>query len=80
MAYEELDLRTVFRRVLDVVGPGRILFGSDSSFFPRGWHGSILDHQARAMYELGVVSADAAKILHGNLAGLHAARKQKTQG
>lgn len=77
MMYEGLDLRTVFRRALDVVGPGRLLFGSDSSFFPRGWHATILEHQARALYELGMVAADASKILHGNLATLHAARKQK---
>ena len=38
MRYEGLDLKTVFRRALDVVGPGRLLFGTDSSFFPRGWN------------------------------------------
>src|SRR6185503_15575584 len=36
MRYEGLDLKTVFRRTLDMVGAGRLLFGSDSSFFPRG--------------------------------------------
>jgi uncharacterized protein len=36
MGYEGLDLRAVFRRALDVIGAERILFGSDSSFFPRG--------------------------------------------
>jgi predicted TIM-barrel fold metal-dependent hydrolase len=80
MMYEGLDLRSVLRRVLDVVGPGRLMFGSDSSFFPRGWHTTILEHQARALYELGVVAADASKILHGNLASLHAARRQKFTG
>jgi predicted TIM-barrel fold metal-dependent hydrolase len=77
MMYEGLDLRTVFRRALDVVGPGRLMFGSDSSFFPRGWHAAILEHQGRALYELGVVAADASKIVHGNLAALHTARKAK---
>jgi uncharacterized protein len=76
MQYEGLDLRTVFRRALEVVGAGRLLFGSDSSFFPRGWHATILEHQARALYELGMVTADASKILHGNLAALHAARNK----
>ena len=32
------SLRHVFERALDVVGPQRLLFGTDSSFFPRGWH------------------------------------------
>src|SRR6266550_1736476 len=36
IAYEpHLDLRAVFRRALDVLGPHRLLFGTDSSFFPR---------------------------------------------
>ena len=32
-----LTLADVFRQALAVVGPDRLLFGSDSSFFPRGW-------------------------------------------
>jgi len=32
-----LTLSAVFAQALAVVGPDRILFGSDSSFFPRGW-------------------------------------------
>ncbi len=45
MKYQEshLDLRQVFRRALDVVGPKRLLFGTDSSFFPRGWHAQIFE-------------------------------------
>jgi hypothetical protein len=65
-----LDLRTVFRRALDVVGPGRLLFGSDSSFFPRGWYAAILELQAKALYELGLDAGDAQKILHDNLVSL----------
>ncbi len=41
MSYENLDLRAVYRRALDVVGAERLLFGSDSSFFPRGWNEEI---------------------------------------
>jgi predicted TIM-barrel fold metal-dependent hydrolase len=33
----EPSLREVFRRALDVAGAKRLLFGTDSSFFPRGW-------------------------------------------
>jgi uncharacterized protein len=64
---EELSLRQVFRRALDVAGPGRLLFGSDSSFFPRGWHARIFEQQADALYEIGVSAADARRILGGNL-------------
>jgi hypothetical protein len=69
MLYEPsgLDLRTVFRRALDVVGPERIVFGTDSSFFPRGWHAAIFEQQTKALYELGLDEGDARKILHDNL-------------
>src|SRR5580693_9070602 len=69
MRYQEshLDLRQVFRRALDVVGPKRLLFGSDSSFFPRGWHHQIFDEQATALYEIGLSEADAKSIFSENL-------------
>ncbi|HEV2200983.1 MAG TPA: amidohydrolase family protein [Bryobacteraceae bacterium] len=69
MRYQEsqLDLRQVFRRALDVVGPRRLLFGTDSSFFPRGWHYQIFEEQAKALYELGVSVADARGIFGENL-------------
>src|ERR1035441_1168379 len=38
---ESLDLKSVFRKALEVAGPRRLLFGTDSSFFPRGWHAQI---------------------------------------
>jgi uncharacterized protein len=67
MRYEGLDLATVFRRALSVVGPNRLLFGSDSSFFPRGWNREIFDVQARVLQEIGIGGEDARKILGGNL-------------
>lgn len=69
MRYEEAGctLRNVFQRTLAVTGPRRLLFGTDSSFFPRGWHASVLEDQARALYELGLAEADARAILHDNL-------------
>lgn len=62
-----IDLRQVFRRALDVCGAGRLLFGTDSSYFPRGWQHSVFDVQARALYELGVSEADARAIFGENL-------------
>jgi predicted TIM-barrel fold metal-dependent hydrolase len=67
MKYESLNLRTVFHRALDVVGAGRLLFGTDSGFFPRGWNREILDAQAKAMYEVGLSVTDAERVLAGNL-------------
>jgi predicted TIM-barrel fold metal-dependent hydrolase len=63
----ELDLKAVFRRALDVAGPGRLLFGTDSSFFPRGWQAPIFTAQQQILVDLGVSKADAQSILGGNL-------------
>ena len=67
MQYENLDLRSVFRRALDVLGVTRLLFGTDSSFFPRGWQAEILQQQATALYELGLKEQQAEQILRLNL-------------
>jgi predicted TIM-barrel fold metal-dependent hydrolase len=67
--YEEayLDLRTVFRRALDVAGTKRLLFGTDSSYFPRGWNTEIFEAQSKALYEIGVGEDVARLIFHDNL-------------
>lgn len=67
MVYEHLDLRAVFRRAIDVMGPSRLFFGTDSSFFPRGWHAAIFEAQTKALYEIGVDEPAARMILHDNL-------------
>jgi uncharacterized protein len=74
MIYEGLNLREVFRRTLAVTGPSRLLFGTDSSFFPRGWQDGLLKEQMSAMLEAGVDQAAAVRILGGNLEELHAPR------
>ena len=62
--YEEahLELRTVFRRALDVAGPKRLIFGSDSSFFPRGWNAPVFEVQSKALYEIGATE-DVARLI-----------------
>ena len=66
-------LREVFRHALDVVGPKRLLFGTDSSFFPRGWRHEIFEDQAKALYEIGTSAADARAIFGENLLRILAA-------
>ncbi|MCC7153896.1 MAG: amidohydrolase [Bryobacterales bacterium] len=61
------DLTTIFRRTLAVTGPRRLLFGTDSSFFPRGWHKAIFDQQSEALWQAGIQKHDAELILGGNL-------------
>lgn len=67
MAYEGLDLRSIFRRSIDVLGLERILFGTDSSFFPRGWNAAIFKEQTTALYEIGLDQQQACSILTQNL-------------
>ena len=38
-----LDLRQVFQRALHVCGAKRLLFGTDSSYFPRGWQRPVFE-------------------------------------
>lgn len=61
-----LTLEQVFRTALDVVGPERLLFGTDSSFFPRGWNRDVYVQQKAALDGLGVAAAEQDKIFAGN--------------
>jgi predicted TIM-barrel fold metal-dependent hydrolase len=61
-----LTLRDVFARTIDCIGHQRILFGTDSSFFPRGWHRAIFDAQRAALWSLGYGEDVQAAIFGGN--------------
>lgn len=65
--HESINLKTVFKRALEVAGASRLVFGTDSSFFPRGWNREILDAQMHALRELGTSENDARLIFGGNL-------------
>jgi predicted TIM-barrel fold metal-dependent hydrolase len=62
-----LPLTEVFRKAIEIFGVSRLLFGSDSSFFPRGWNRLILYQQMAILKELGLSPDDTAAILGGNL-------------
>lgn len=64
--YDGLTLKTVFRTALAAIGPSRLLFGTDSSFFPRGWQQHVHDEQQRITTALGLPDADRAAIFGGN--------------
>ncbi|RPI56572.1 MAG: amidohydrolase, partial [Acidobacteria bacterium] len=67
MAYHpSLTLPEVFRQALAVAGPDRLLFGTDSSFFPRGWNREVYDAQAAALGSLGIDGAVRQRIFGGN--------------
>jgi predicted TIM-barrel fold metal-dependent hydrolase len=60
-----LTLEGVFRGAVSVLGAGRLLFGTDSSFFPRGWQRAIYDQQTSAMRGAGLSDAEQQQILGG---------------
>ena len=61
-----LTLSGVFRRALSVVGADRLLFGSDSSFFPRGWVSDVFEAQSSALDEIGAGATVREQIFGGN--------------
>lgn len=67
-----LTLEQVLKTALDVVGPDRLVFGSDSSFFPRGWHKAIYDQQRTALNAIGVGADVQQKIFGENFSRLFA--------
>ena len=67
---ERPDLRKVFQKMLEVFGSGRILFGSASGLFPRGYRYDILDNQLKLLQEMRIPIPDIKKIFYENLAKL----------
>ena len=69
-----LTLRDVFARALDVVGPSRLVFGTDSSFFPRGWQHGVFETQREILDGLGLHD-DAKSLIYSGTGlfstGLH---------
>jgi len=64
--YPGLTLDQVFRQVMAVAGPDRILFGTDSSFFPRGWQQPVYDTQDATLRTIAIAPDDREKIFGGN--------------
>lgn len=62
----QLTLADVLGRALGVFGPERVLFGTDSCTFPRGWRGHLLEAQREAMGHVGLSPADTALVLGAN--------------
>ncbi|HMB78996.1 MAG TPA: amidohydrolase family protein, partial [Vicinamibacterales bacterium] len=74
ISYVGLSLAAVFRQALAVVGPERLLFGSDSSFFPRGWVANVHEQQSAALDEINASTDAREKIFGGNFDRLFGAR------
>jgi len=66
----EINLKALFRKAIETVGPDRIIFGSDSSYFPRGLSLPYLREQLKACRSLGLEEESIEKIFYKNAAKL----------
>jgi hypothetical protein len=64
------DLRTVFQKTLAAFGAPRVLFGSASGMFPRGYRFDIVDNQTKLVQEMRIPLGEAKKIFYENAAAL----------
>lgn len=76
--HPNLTLHDVFGQSIEVLGPERIVFGSDSSFFPRGWNPVIRQVQEAALDRIGVDTESREKILGGNFDRLFPRQEEST--
>jgi predicted TIM-barrel fold metal-dependent hydrolase len=67
---QDLTLKDVYRHAIRAGGPNKILFGTDSTFFPRGFRYNVLEEQYNALQSLkkdGLIDdEDIEKIFSGN--------------
>lgn len=61
-----LTVRDLFRMFAETFGTERIVFGSDSEWFPRGFAVRYLEEQWRACCELGLTDEQLRQIFRGN--------------
>jgi predicted TIM-barrel fold metal-dependent hydrolase len=61
-----LTLEGALSQALAVAGPNRLVFGTDSSHFPRGWQTHVYQAQVDIMDRLGIGAPDQRKIFTEN--------------
>ncbi|MEM7030594.1 MAG: amidohydrolase family protein [Chloroflexota bacterium] len=66
----DLTVKDLFRKYMETIGPERIIFGSDSSWFPRGFAIRYLQDQIRDARDVGLHHDDLQAIFAGNAARL----------
>jgi len=65
-----VTLESCFEKFYRTFGPGRIIFGSDSSYFPRGFTMDYLKEQNRVVRFLNIPENEVQMIFGGNIARL----------
>ena len=63
----KITLKEIFQRFLEAAGSSRLIFGTDSNFFPRGYRYDIFLDQKRILDELGVAEEEQEKIFGENI-------------
>ena len=66
----EVTVKYLFRKYYETIGPSRIIFGTDSSWFPRGFTLEYLQDQMRSCLDLNLPQQDIQMIFAGNAARL----------
>ncbi|MBQ04208.1 hypothetical protein CL673_05800 [Candidatus Bathyarchaeota archaeon] len=72
----DLDIRKIFERAITAGGAKKVIYGTDSSFFPRGYRINILEQQYEAVKSLSegpdaiASTEDIDGIFRGNILGL----------
>lgn len=62
----DVTVQGLFRKYLETIGPTRIIFGTDSSWFPRGFAVRYLQDQLRDLRDLNVPHTTLELIFSGN--------------
>jgi predicted TIM-barrel fold metal-dependent hydrolase len=60
------ELKEVFGRALDVFGPDRVVFGTDSGVFPAGWRRDRFEEQRELLDDLGLTTEEQQAVFAGN--------------
>jgi len=67
----DLDIKQIFKKAITTGGSYKVLFGTDSTFFPRGWRINILEAQYNACKELeadGIIKEeDINRLFYSNI-------------
>lgn len=66
----DITLQQVFQRIIDIKGADKIVFGTDSSFFPRGWRSTIYERQLAVCNDLNLSQEQIDKIFWSNVSKL----------
>ena len=63
----EVSLNSLFKKYRETIGAERIIFGTDSSYFPRGFAKAYHEEQIRAMVYSGYSESEIEMVLSGNI-------------